>query len=134
MVKSQRSIQVKYSIVTRILRSLGIGKPQEKWCDRVPINLARVPARHVFSFYLEKKINPWALSPGRPRLLLAFSSQRKDRHPVPIRHRCHQLSRSSSLLLVHIHIRSRTESALAPVAHPSAALTQIPPARPLPAT
>jgi hypothetical protein len=32
----EECIQVKYSTVTRLVRSLGIGKPQEKRCDRVP--------------------------------------------------------------------------------------------------
>jgi transposase len=32
----EEGIQVKYSTLTRLLRGLGIGKPQEKRCDRVP--------------------------------------------------------------------------------------------------
>ena len=32
----EEGIQVKYSTLTRLMRSLGIGKPQEKRCDRVP--------------------------------------------------------------------------------------------------
>lgn len=32
----EEGFQVKYSTVTRMVRSLGIGKPQEKRCDRVP--------------------------------------------------------------------------------------------------
>jgi transposase len=32
----EERIQVKYSTVTRLVRSLGLGKPQEQRCDRVP--------------------------------------------------------------------------------------------------
>jgi hypothetical protein len=32
----EEGIQVKYSTLTRLMRSLGIGQPQEKRCDRVP--------------------------------------------------------------------------------------------------
>jgi len=32
----EERIQVKYSTLTRLIRSLGIGKPQKKRCDRVP--------------------------------------------------------------------------------------------------
>jgi transposase len=32
----EEHIQVKYSTVTRMVRSMGLGKPQEKRCDRVP--------------------------------------------------------------------------------------------------
>jgi transposase len=32
----EEHIPVKYSTLTRLVRSLGIGKPQQKRCDRVP--------------------------------------------------------------------------------------------------
>jgi transposase len=32
----EEGVQVKYSTLTRMLRDLGLGRPQESRCDRVP--------------------------------------------------------------------------------------------------